>query len=409
MSKPNRQERIRKFEGLIAKCEAEGISLRHSRGSGSVDVDGRKSDALAKIEGLLSEVDQPDDFKKTLEDFKKEAPKDSSQVAVVSDLPSGFKESTGESTEWYSDRDISRVLTEEIKSRSGVELSGIVQVSDDSEAKELFKSQFQLAIDQATKGDVVMIPINLSKKHWIGGVMRMNEKGELEFIYNDSLGDSEGSELEVFHSKLKGWIGELSPEVTVTDLGVRQQNDGHNCGPFTIHNLLALADNRALSAKELKEILGKQIDPKELRKKHELTLAPEPDDRDDAEKMWSDTRDWLVCLKMRESLEMLREEGRISEGGKINCEDETGARKLAENLKKSYEDIGVKPCRIEQKGDVWVVRLPQECRGRDPFSMDIKELKELKEELRSPAASVMQTSVKQTDLGASLNEGISTH
>ncbi len=408
MSRSNYAEKIHEFEGIISGCDQELEELR--RNKRYQEAEPRKEVARKKIGALLSlPIFAPsDDIVETWNGLQKEISGVSPRVILATDVPSGDRENPVESQRWYRSEDIFCILDKEVQSRPSVNFSNMILVGEYEhfDPKIAFQGQFEEAVKAAKNGKVTIMPINLGNKHWLGGMMRKNDAGELEFVYNDSLGDPHSEELINLHVQLAQWIRGFDPNIKLVNLGVEQQHDGYNCGPYTIHNLLTLADNKDLSAEELKVKLGELVNPKNLRKRDAEVLAGELVEKDDVEKMWCEVKERAICGKMQNLFGQFKEEGRVEEGG-VKCRDEDEARALAEQIKKSYEDLGVKPCSIEQKGDVWVVKLPQECRGRDPFSMGSKELKDLREELQPPSASVKSVFNLPVQGGESQKKGIS--
>lgn len=90
-----------------------------------------------------------------------------------------------------------------------------------------------------------VIPINLGRRgssgayegsHWVGLVIRRDPEHGLEAYYNDSLGTS----MDALLPNLKQILTNNGIQ-NITDLQIRQQNNGYDCGPWTVLNLDSLA------------------------------------------------------------------------------------------------------------------------------------------------------------------------
>lgn len=381
---PNYSEKIDEFDGVIALCDQELENLRKTKRNQSPE--SRKKQVEDKFSQILQNpvFARGDDIIETWEKLKKEG---SELLSISTDLSPAH--SPAKSQEWYKSSDIFRILDRKVSEIEDVAFSNMILVGkyDNFDPKKVFTDQFEEAKEAAKKGKSTIMPINLRNKHWVGGMMRKTSSGKIQFVYNDSLGAS-------IDDELLDWISDFDSSIEVVNLGVMQQvdTDRHNCGPYMVDNLLKLANNNDKSIEDLKNALSPaQTNPEKLREEHAQILREEIGDRDEAEKICQALKERAICGKMLSLFEQFKEENRMV-GNKIQCSDTSSARALAEQIKRSYEDLGVSPCELRQDGENWVVRLPQECRGKDPFAMNSEELSELKSRLRPPSVAPAKTS-----------------
>lgn len=366
-------EKISYFDQIIAFCEREVISERkYNRGEGT-----RIEDLEGEIASLTSLIEQTDkeEIAQAVEGERKSYTKGSSGVSVATNLPDGSKDDKRA----YTTEEMYHIMYSETRGKEDVKFSNMIWANDPKgiayDPKAVFESQIEEA-EELKEGQALIVPI-LANKHWTAGMFRKKD-GRLQFLHNDP----EGNEIKP-ESLLGQWLAEYQKEgvLEVFDLHVQQQHDGYNCGPYTISSLLTMAENRELDAEEIKKALAQKIEPEKLRAKHAEIIEEDSLDREGVVAMIDALKERAICSKMKNMYDQFAEEGRIEDGGRINCHNADEARALAEQIKKSYEDIGVKPCGLEQNGDSWVVRLPEKCQGKDPFKMNHEELKDLKKEL----------------------------
>jgi hypothetical protein len=106
------------------------------------------------------------------------------------------------------------------------ELLGITQ-------SEIFEMQIENAKAIADKGKTALMPINIGENHWVAGAMTKDQEGNYQMIHNDSLGNPIDEKLS--ETLKKSGVG-------IVDLKQRQQEDSHNCGPYTADNLSKFAE-----------------------------------------------------------------------------------------------------------------------------------------------------------------------
>lgn len=288
---------------------------------------------------------------------------------VETDLPDGYKDGStaAESKNGYTSEIIYRVLDEEVRrlKSDSVVFSNMlwtdVGEGDKFSPKDIFEEELAKA-KKLEEGKAMLVPV-VSKGHCVAGMFR-KKNGKLQFIYNDPEGRPISS-----NSVLGRWFNENVNDVEVVDLRIHQQSDSYNCSVYSISNLLKMASNKDTDTEELKEKLGENVNPKELRERHAEILEGDEMDRKGTLGLLDDLKERAICGKMKNLYSQFDQEGRFSES-RILCDNDDEAKGLAENIKKSYEEIGVKPCGIEKRGNDWVVRLPEKCRGKiDPFKM----------------------------------------
>jgi hypothetical protein len=170
-------------------------------------------------------------------------------------------------------------------------------------------------------------------------------------------------------------------KIDIADLGARQQEDGYNCGPLTIHNLLQMGDANNLAKEELKEKLlasSSSLNLQELRKTHSSRFNAYIAVQD---------KETEVCKKILTTFGQLESEGKAHEENgafkRFDCDSAKAAQDLAEKIKKAYEDLGIVPCDLERKEGEWIVRIPEACKGKEVFKMTPKDLKGLRGEIEA--------------------------
>ena len=397
----NHQARIDKFDNIIARCEQEAEELR--RNSRNQDPKTRFEQAKLATQGLLAtniftaRDDIIESRKKFLEDKDLAGPK----VSFATDVPNGDRDDHIKSKEGYASSKVFRILDSEMKEegRKDVKLSNMVFTGNaaDKEQQGAFNGQLRTAMKAAQDGKATIMPIHLNLgncRHWVGGMLRQDpdNPSQMQFIYNDPQNSPGEDNIDATLAK---WIKAFDPNINIVNLQVDQQKDGYNCGAHMVDNLLKFADNSRSRVDELKAELSAQVNAEELRQKHGDVLAKVGHDRDEAQELWSQVKERAICGKMQDLYSQFEKSGRKQKGSSgIKCDDDKSAALLAEQIKQSYEDLGVKPCRLEKKGEVWVVKLPEACKGRDPFAMKSEDLKELREELKEPSTASRPKSAK---------------
>ena len=90
----------------------------------------------------------------------------------------------------------------------------------------------------------ILVPINLNNIHWVGLVIRLNERSQvLQIQYIDPLGDStfESSIPEEIRRSLSGVYGS---GIRIENLMLLRQTDGTSCGVLTVENLIRAAQGQ---------------------------------------------------------------------------------------------------------------------------------------------------------------------
>lgn len=289
--------------------------------------------------------------------------------AVGTPLPYSVSTRADLDTKWYSKTLIDNILTQELKGRQNiVSLPAIQAIPVDGD----FNDTIQAAKKLAVKGNTVLMPLNISGKHWVSGMMKFAGDGKFQFFYNDSLGNEIDPDL----------IGEMRKlEIDIADIRAWQQKDGNNCGPLTIHNLLQMGDADNLAQEELKKRLlasSSSLNLQELRKTHSSRFNAYIAVQD---------KETEVCKKILTTFGQLESEGKTHEENgafkRFDCDSSKAAQNLAEEIKKAYEDLGIAPCDLERKEGGWIVRIPEACKGKEVFKMNPKELEGLRGEIEA--------------------------
>lgn len=269
-------------------------------------------------------------------------------------------------TEWYSDKKIDNVLSHALSGKKDVVALKAIPLEGSDYFADALKEAARLA---TKKGKTVLMPINIHGDHWVGGMMKMEDE-KLKFFHNDSLGNA-------MDPTMKEKIERAGIEII--DLKARQQNDNHNCGPLTIHNLLEMSKAESLDdEEELKRKLlesAQVLNLQKLRKYHSGLSTYQSDE----------TKEKEICGEMRGIFKNLQEQGKVSEenGNKrFDCDSSKDAKELAEKIKKSYENLGV-TCNLQEKDGQWIVKIPAACKGKDVFSMNSDQLEDLRKEIQA--------------------------
>jgi hypothetical protein len=383
----NYAEKVEQFGQIVAFCDQEIVGQLGrksnpgltSREEALINKIHQKFDAVNALneEGVKEVLSEAESSRKS----KRRNAISGASVVVETDLPDGYKDGStaSESKNGYTSETIYRVLDEEVRKlkSDAVVFSNMlwtdVSEGDKFSPKDIFEEELAKA-KKLEEGKAMLVPV-VSKGHCVAGMFR-KKNGKLQFVYNDPEGRPMSS-----NGVLQGWFDENREDVEVVDLQIHQQSDNHNCSVYSISNLLKMAANKDAETEDLREKLAEKVDPKKLRARHAEILEGDKMDREGTLSLLDDLRERAICGKMKNLYSQFEQEGRISDG-KMLCDNDDEAKELAESIKKSYEEIGVKPCGIEKRGNDWVVRLPEKCRGKtDPFKMSKEELGELKKEL----------------------------
>jgi tetratricopeptide (TPR) repeat protein len=135
---------------------------------------------------------------------------------------------------WYSEDDIAHLLTN--LASQDVDVFAQTQF----EHEDLLTDNFREAIRNVVEtGRAQLMPIHLHGNHWAAAIVRMQANGQIQVIYNDPLGDH--LEYQPNAMRLRAALQSVVEGTDIIDLRLRQQNNGNDCGPFTVDNLLRLA------------------------------------------------------------------------------------------------------------------------------------------------------------------------
>jgi hypothetical protein len=149
---------------------------------------------------------------------------------------------------WYSEDDIAQIL--KLSTHDNVNIFAQTQF----EHVDLLKDNFKQAIENVVEtGETQLIPIHLHGNHWAGAIVRMQNNGKIQVIYNDPL--SESIESQPNATQLVAAVTEVATQTDIIDLQLRQQRNGNDCGPFTTDNLIRLAS----AASELDGLTAQEI------------------------------------------------------------------------------------------------------------------------------------------------------
>ena len=147
-------------------------------------------------------------------------------------------------TYWYNYLDISRILN--TKSDNGPLYHVEDATSQNIEQLTQAVSRAIATLQLNTGQTAAVIPINLGRSvqgvyhgsHWVGVVIRRDAQNNLEAFYNDSIGMPMDYSLPALRRIL---TRHEIPEERITDFQTVQQNNGYDCGAWTVLNLDSIA------------------------------------------------------------------------------------------------------------------------------------------------------------------------
>jgi len=136
--------------------------------------------------------------------------------------------------EWYTEDQIHHILVHALPGPY------TILAQTQFEHRDLVEGNIRTAIDAVTQGHIAAVmPIHLHGNHWTGAVFRRQTDHTLEVIYMDPTGSS--FEAEENASLFIETITSMVPRARIIDLKFRQQENGYDCGPFTVDNLIRIA------------------------------------------------------------------------------------------------------------------------------------------------------------------------
>ncbi|WP_392505529.1 Ulp1 family isopeptidase [Rickettsia sp. 2024-CO-Wats] len=94
-----------------------------------------------------------------------------------------------------------------------------------------------------------IIPLNTGHKHWLLLMASKDDKGNINFMYNDPYGEPLES-----RPKVTEYITEIYPDAKITDLNTKQQENVYDCGVFVCDSAIKLSKGqKILTTEESKE------------------------------------------------------------------------------------------------------------------------------------------------------------
>ncbi|HJK86781.1 MAG TPA: tetratricopeptide repeat protein [Candidatus Megaira endosymbiont of Nemacystus decipiens] len=182
-----------------------------------------------------------------------------------------IKENKYNNCEWYDDETIYNLLELQADNKN-CRILAITQF----ENKSLLQENLQHALNYITfSGLPVLMPIHVHGNHWVGAVIRKQNNGNIQVIYNDPKGLSIQNEQNALDFiKI---IQQHSPKANIIDLQFKQQDNDNDCGPFTVDNLLRLAKAKNIDGYNRQDIIERPILSKggngsSIRNKHSLLI-----------------------------------------------------------------------------------------------------------------------------------------
>ncbi len=153
---------------------------------------------------------------------------------------------------WYTEDDIADILNLLAPDNANV------FAQTQFEHEDLLADNFQQAISNVVEtGITQLMPIHLHGNHWAAAIVRMQANGNIQLIYNDPMGG--GLESQPNAMKLVTAVQAVVNGVDIIDLRLRQQNNGNDCGPFTVDNLLRLAADNGLDGLDRDAIIRRKV------------------------------------------------------------------------------------------------------------------------------------------------------
>lgn len=152
--------------------------------------------------------------------------------------------------EWYDDSRLMRSAAASIdeEKQKDVELCGAIPIGDHLPkeiSQEILSSRIESAQKSAESGKTCLMAFQVNDNHWVGGALAKDGEGKMTFLHNDPFGNEiDGGLKEALEKKGIG----------VIDLQIKQQKDGHNCGPYTADNLAKFAETFAESKQSGNEV-----------------------------------------------------------------------------------------------------------------------------------------------------------
>jgi uncharacterized protein with HEPN domain len=123
---------------------------------------------------------------------------------------------------------------------------------------DLLHTNTVAAVNAAVAGQTVVMPIHLHGNHWVGAIVRRQADGIIQVIFNNSLGHS--IELEpnalAFVQNIQAAVAQNDGSTpNIVDLCFIQQQNGDDCGAWTVDNLVRLATTQNLDDLSRDEII----------------------------------------------------------------------------------------------------------------------------------------------------------
>ena len=327
-------------------------------------------------------------------------------------------------------------------------------MKDQDEAQELSALESQNVNDSIaaalTSKTPTMMVVSSKESHWTGGIMVPGKDKDTkpQFFYNDSLGGEMPEELTKSLED-KG--------VEIVDLKTRQQENGYDCGPWTVNNLKTLLevvgdkgvidvqeemkrrlsesakDNNAAkirldhatnhqdlfggqeSAKELESALLERMQKEEEEKKKQQQSGVAPSNQPDVggsnptkgKPVFNDSLQEALGNDFEDKVSRRKPGNAI---GSISCNSDDEAKEVVKKMEQFCKDIGL-PCKVKHEGNTYKVgiTMPEGFKGNDPFSMDKDELEDLRnavaaqEQEKEAAQKKLDAEGKQTEEGPKEN------
>ncbi len=180
---------------------------------------------------------------------------------------------------WYTDQQIFNILQETLHHERIVTLTAVQLLTTaqlETEARvtyqNLLTDAIEIAIQAISNGQIAVIPIHVNQNHWFAALLSINRDGVVQLTIQDSLGNrmSEHPNMINFIDLIRVRISDIN----IVDVASIQQENGYDCGVWTVDNLVRLAQ-AALEGplpnnqQEIVTILSiNAIDPSHIRTNH---------------------------------------------------------------------------------------------------------------------------------------------
>ncbi len=289
------------------------------------------------------------------------------------DLLSVLESQSSDRKDWMDSGDLAQGAHMIAGDRANV--STVVPIFGDK-SQEILQSNIDIMRQDALEGRSTLMPIHQNGNHYTAGFMTSSTgedgKKKLHFLYNDSLGNEMPKNLRE----------ELGKDVEIIDMKILQQQNDFECGNHALANMQSFLDsgfgNEGFDSEALEEEMKKKkkLQPDDQKENLiEISPSESPQEKEKGA-VFNETLSNLLGENYEGRIKR-NQDGSIAS---IGCNSEQEAQQVSNAMKSFCDDIGL-PCTVTNKNGSYVVgvKMPQEFKDRDPFSMKEEELTQLKQ------------------------------